>query len=318
MLGGDSFVGWGGRTLFIYPETIMANLPALRFSQRNILARSSVTSKCVSQKSPIFVDDIPRQTGGVRSQSRGRGSAGTTSDGSLRRGTRMIEGRGDVIAAEVAATATAPAPRIEPPGGTRRRRIRRHGSRRRLAVRSGARAPLATPAHAPHPPPIPPFPRGPTDVVVDVVLLQMQVNLLNDELPLLVLLTILVGLRVRPSDEGATALAGYVRDGVQACDEDSVLGGAGGDVDALVEEVRPSWVCFFWGGWGGGGCVRKNEYGGRLRIPSEGRAGRDRERGAGDDGDIPEPRGRRAPAWEGVDFPTEKATHRDVRESSWI
>ena len=159
----------------------------------------------------------------------------------------MIEGRGDVVAAVVAATAPAPAPRIEPPGGTRRRRIRRHGSRRRLAVRSGARAPLATPAHAPDPPSIPPFPRGPTDVVVNVVLLQMQVYLLDDELPLLVLLAILVGLRVRPSDEGATALAGYVRDGVQACDEDAVLGGAGGDVDALVEEVRPSCVCFFWG-----------------------------------------------------------------------
>ena len=168
------------------------------------------------QESPIFVDDIPRQTGGVRSRRPGRGGAGTASDGSLRRGARMVEGRG-AAAAVAAATAPAPAPRIEPPGGDRRRRRRRrrrHGTRYRLAVGSGARAPLATPAHAPDPPPVPPFPRGPTDVVVYVVLLQMQVYLLDDELPLLVLLAILVGLRVRPSNEGATALAGYVRDGV--------------------------------------------------------------------------------------------------------
>ena len=92
----------------------------------------------------------------------------------------------------------------------------------------------------------------------------MQVYLLDDELPFLVLLAIFVGFRVRPSGEGATALAGYVRDGVQACDEDVILGGAGGDVDALalVQEVRPSCICFFWGGWGGGGGCEKTNMGG--------------------------------------------------------
>ena len=54
----------------------------------------------------------------------------------------------------------------------------------------------------------------------------MQVDLFNDELPLLVFLAILVGFCVRPTDQSLTSLAKDVTDTVQTSDESSIFCGA--------------------------------------------------------------------------------------------
>lgn len=68
----------------------------------------------------------------------------------------------------------------------------------------------------------------------------MQKHFFDDVFPLLVFLTGFVGLVVGPADERPAAFAENVGNGVEAGDQDAILGGAGGDVDALIEEVCSS------------------------------------------------------------------------------
>jgi len=68
----------------------------------------------------------------------------------------------------------------------------------------------------------------------------VQINLFNNKLALLVLLTGFVGSDVGPPYQGLAAFAEDVRDGVQACYKDAVFDTACCYVYALIEEVGSS------------------------------------------------------------------------------
>ena len=73
----------------------------------------------------------------------------------------------------------------------------------------------------------------------------MQIDFFNNEFPLLVFLRMFVGLDVGPSDVLIASFAMNVGYGMKAGHEGAVFGGAGRDVDALVEEVGSSFFCLF-------------------------------------------------------------------------
>mmetsp|Transcript_19110 Transcript_19110/g.55549 ORF Transcript_19110/g.55549 Transcript_19110/m.55549 type:complete len:271 (+) Transcript_19110:220-1032(+) len=99
----------------------------------------------------------------------------------------------------------------------------------------------AAPADAPLPPSVPPLPSWNVYIVAPPgALFHVQIYLLHDELPLLVLLAGLVRPPVSPPDHDIAPTAPNVAHAVHPRDQESILGGTDGHVDAPLEQVGPA------------------------------------------------------------------------------
>lgn len=115
------------------------------------------------------------------------------------------------------------------------------GSRRLILVDHGTTRSrtFASPTHGPCPPTIGSFSGWWSDIVV-VAHFQVKIDLFNDKLALLVLLTRRVRLLVRPAHIVRAALAKDITNAVQASNEQAVFGWPNRHIDTLIKEISTS------------------------------------------------------------------------------
>ena len=73
-----------------------------------------------------------------------------------------------------------------------------------------------------------------------ITLLQVKIDFFNNELTLLVLLTVLVRFCVRPANHGVASFTKYVTNAMKPSDEASVFCGTHADIDAVIEKIGPA------------------------------------------------------------------------------